>query len=222
MKVWEGLYMPDEETHYIQWFKHTQKYVDGKPAYQYHKYEECLKVLQNKRNAIDIGGNLGFWSRVMCLDFNRVEAFEPVQLYADIFKLNAPDANLHVLALSDEEQVINMVCEEADTCGNTRVEVLKKRGKLREKSIQEAIAVTLDSFGFTEVDFIKIDCEGYEYPILMGAEQTILANKPVIIVEQKPNKGNTFGYAEDKAVQYLISLGMKTHKVISGDYIMVW
>jgi hypothetical protein len=47
-------------------------------------------------------------------------------------------------------------------------------------------------------------------------------NKPVIIVEQKPNKGKKYGYADDQAVKYLQGLGMKIHQVISGDYIMRW
>ena len=75
---------------------------------------------------------------------------------------------------------------------------------------------------FADVDLIKVDCEGYELNVLRGALQTILINKPVIIVEQKPGHGKVFGYADDAAVNYLRGLGMREYTVLSGDYIMVW
>ena len=40
MKVWEGLYLPETETHLVDWMKAVKKYVDGKPTYQYRKYED--------------------------------------------------------------------------------------------------------------------------------------------------------------------------------------
>jgi len=218
MKVWEGLYLPEGETHLVDWMKAVKQYVDGKPTYQYSKYAECLKIIDNKRNAIDVGGNLGFWSRVMCLDFQNVEAFEPVTEYCEYFKLNAPHAILHNVALSDKEMVITMACATDGSCGGTAPQVNKRK----EKALQDVTTVLLDSYGFTDVDFIKIDCEGYELHVLRGAEQTIMDNKPVIIVEQKPNKGKKYGYADDAAVKYLKSFGMKVHQIISGDYIMRW
>lgn len=218
MKVWEGLYLPENETHLVDWMKAVKHYVDGKPTYQYSKYAECLKIIDNRKLAIDVGGNLGLWSRVMCLDFDRVEAFEPVSQYCDYFRKNAPKANLHEVALSDEDMVITMACATDGSCGDTAPMVSKRR----EKPLQEVATTLLDSYGFTDVGFIKIDCEGYELHVLQGAEHTILDSKPVIIVEQKPGKGKKYGYKDTAAVSYLESLGMRVYKEISGDYIMRW
>jgi FkbM family methyltransferase len=218
MKVWEGLYLPETETHLVDWMKAVKKYVDGKPTYQYSKYAECLKIIEDKRTAIDIGGNLGLWSRVMCLDFKNVQAFEPVTEYCDYFVKNAPEANLHNIGLSDKAGELVMACATDGSCGDTAPLVNKRK----EKALQIVEVVLLDDYQFTDVDFIKIDCEGYELHVLRGAEQTIIENKPVIIVEQKPGKGKKYGYADDAAVKYLKSLGMKVHQIISGDYIMRW
>lgn len=216
MKVWEGLYLPENETHLVDWMKAMKRYVDGKPTYQYNKYSECLKYVKQRRRAIDVGGNLGLWSRVMCLDFEVVEAFEPVSDYCEYFKLNAPKANLYNVALSDEDVILTMACATDGSCGDTAPMVNKRK----EKALQDVGTVLLDSYHFTDVDFIKVDCEGYEYHVLRGAQDTILENEPIIIVEQKPNKGKKYGYADDEAVKYLQGLGMKVHQVISGDYIM--
>lgn len=218
MKVWEGLYLPEGETHLVDWMKAVKHYVDGKPTYQYSKYSECLKIMKNRRTAIDVGGNLGLWSRVMSLDFDNVQAFEPVSEYCEYFVKNAPKAILHNVALSDEEMIITMACATDGSCGDTAPQVNKRK----EKALQEVETVLLDSYCFVDVDFIKVDCEGYELHVLQGAEQTILSNKPVIIVEQKPGKGKKYGYSDDAAVKYLKGLGMKVHQVISGDYIMRW
>lgn len=218
MRVWEGLYLPENENHLIDWMKAAKRYVDGKPTYQYNKYSECLKIIKNRRTAIDVGGNLGLWSRVMCLDFQSVQAFEPVTEYCEYFKLNAPNATLHNVALSDECMEIVMACATDGSCGDTAPLVNKRK----EKALQTVETMLLDSFEFKNVDFIKVDCEGYELHVLRGAEQTIVSNRPVIIVEQKPGKGKKYGYADDAAVKYLQSLGMKIHNVISGDYIMEW
>ena len=45
--------------------------------------------------------------------------------------------------------------------------------------------ITLDSLNFSEVDFIKLDVEGYELDVIKGGINTLRDNDPVIIVEQK-------------------------------------
>ena len=52
---------------------------------------------------------------------------------------------------------------------------------------------TLDSYGFTDVDIIKVDVEGHEFDVVQGAEQTILKYRPVVqleMVEHQPIRFN--------------------------------
>lgn len=53
--------------------------------------------------------------------------------------------------------------------------------------------VTLDSYGFTDVDIIKIDVEGYELNVLQGADATIAANRPIVQVECVETQPRAFG-----------------------------
>ena len=46
----------------------------------------------------------------------------------------------------------------------------------------------LDSFNLQNINFIKLDVEGYEEKILNGSKNTILKHKPTVVIEQ--NKGN--------------------------------
>jgi FkbM family methyltransferase len=218
MTIWEGLYLPDGEQHLIDWMRNARKYVDGKPTYQHNKYSEALSLVKKRRRAIDVGGNIGLWSRVMSIDFEVVEAFEPVTEFAEYFRFNAPNAVLHQVALSDSKRMVTMARDVGGSCGD----VGPMSSKVKSKAIERVETALLDDFAFRDVDFIKVDCEGYELHVLRGAEQTILGNKPVMIVEQKPGKGSRYGYEDDAAVKYLQGLGMKIHTVLAGDYIMSW
>ena len=80
--------------------------------------------------------------------------------------------------------------------------------------------LTLDSFGFQDVGFIKVDCEGYERQVLEGGVETIERERPVIIVEQKPDMASRYGLDDTSAVPFLQDLGMRKVAVMNGDYIM--
>lgn len=63
---------------------------------------------------------------------------------------------------------------------------------------------TLDSYGLTDVDAIKIDCEGYELPILRGARTTIGSCRPVVQLEIVPAQCRHFGYTPDDIWQFFM------------------
>jgi hypothetical protein len=80
---------------------------------------------------------------------------------------------------------------------------------------------SLDDFGFTNVDFIKVDVEGYENNIVKSGEKTIRDNRPIIIVEQKKR---TLRYDQYKheAISTLSKWGMSIAWEIKGDYCLTW
>jgi FkbM family methyltransferase len=80
----------------------------------------------------------------------------------------------------------------------------------------------LDDFGLQDVDFIKLDCEGFELFALRGGEEMLKRCRPCVIVEQKPGRAQKFGLRETEAVDYLRGLGAHLRTVISGDYVVSW
>lgn len=204
MKCVEGIWLPDHEDHLLQFAKsHGWTYQD-------HKLQAALKYVNKWTRVIDVGGHVGLWSKSLVEFFDHVEAFEPVKEHRECFEKNVSGANIHPYALSDKEQRLCMKMEHGSS-GDSYVQ-----------GDGDTEARTLDSFGFDDVGFIKIDCEGYELFVVKGAKETLLKNKPVMIVEQKPGKAEKYGLEDTAAVKYLETLGAKLREQISGDYILTF
>ena len=80
---------------------------------------------------------------------------------------------------------------------------------------------TLDSFNFDRVDMIKIDVEGFEEEILVGAEQTILRNHPILAIEQQKHEYKD-AITELPSVRMLEAWGYKVVGQVKKDWVMKW
>ncbi len=208
----QGIFLPSGETHLTKWMTDNGEMVDGKGTYQIKKLRVALSHCTRFRTAIDVGGHVGLWAMQLAKKFQSVHAFEPVEAHRECFVLNTqdmPNVTLHAAALGDHE---GSVCIETAPTSS---------GDSRVGGDGNIPLCTLDSFNIHEVDFIKLDCEGYEYFALRGGEQTIRKWMPTIIVEQKPGRGQRFGLTELQAVEWLMTLGYACVAKMSGDFVMV-
>lgn len=205
-----GVWLPDGETHLTQWMRAKNQVVDGKLTYQFSKQRAALSYCARRRNAVDVGAHCGLWSMHLAHAFQMLYAFEPVAAHRECFALNVPYGNvvLHDCALGEREGLVSIRTEESSS-GDSWVDGAGNIPMHR-----------LDDFDLQEVDFIKLDCEGYELFALRGGEETIKRCRPTICVEQKPGKAQKFGLGETDAVAYLEGLGAQLRQVISGDYIL--
>lgn len=214
MKLVGGNWLPDHEEHLGPWMMHPKNKViiDGKHMYQYGKQLAALQNVKQWRTAVDIGAHVGLWSGHLAKRFQTVHAFEPVEEHRRCFGLNVLAANieLHPVALGAQAGSVSMKTEQGSS-GNTQV---AGAGDIEMR--------TLDSYALQDVDFMKLDCEGYELYALQGALETLKRCHPAICVEQKPKTLGNFGFKEPEAVQLLQSLGAVVRRHWSGDYMMSW
>ena len=121
--------------------------------------------------------------------FREVVAFEPVQAHRECFVRNveATNVTLHPCALGMLEGSVSIRTEPTST-GDSWV---KGEGDIPMR--------TLDSFNLENVDFIKIDCEGYEENVLRGAMDTIRRCRPVVLVEQKREREHELRHVQERA-----------------------
>lgn len=222
MKRFDEWYFPDHEEHLQEWMGTVGDRQHGRLIYQGNKYRTALKYTKQRRRAVDVGGHVGLWSFQMVHDFDRVDAFEPMPAHRECWTKNIGEVfdpklcEVHPYALGADDRGVHMSTRTPNSSGDTSVD-LDGNGLLVQQ-------VRLDWFGFRDIDFLKIDCEGYELYVCQGARATLLACKPVVIVEQKPETGgpDRYGISTTAAVEYLEALGAKRREVLQGDYILSW
>jgi FkbM family methyltransferase len=162
---------------------------------------------------VDAGAHVGFWSYYLASQFRTVHAFEPSELFAYCFERNVRAKNvvLHRVALGDAQGAIDLEIV-PDNTGATHVRP-GTGGMIPMKR--------LDDYGLDEVDFLKVDVEGYERRVLEGARQTLLRCTPVVIIEQKDFAGR-YGDDQIAAADFLISLGAVAFAQVVKDFIFAW
>jgi FkbM family methyltransferase len=215
MYEYQGWWFPDNEDHFPKMMK---KSVDrGGPAeYQYQVRDRSMQYVKHHRVALDIGANVGLWSRNLCKNFVTVLAFEPVAMFRECLVRNVAADNLQVkdFALGDQRTTATMVITEGNT-GHTHI---------NPNSIGHGNTEVwrLDDLDLDVVDYIKMDCEGFEYRVIQGAKDTIRRCRPVLVVEQKPHEMYSRDYGQFAAIGLLESWGMTQLDRVKDDWIMGW
>jgi len=182
--------------------------------YQYHKLMGHLdremyfigKFTNKRRIAIDVGANIGMYTVYLAKLFNTIYSFEPIPALAnDLAASKIKNNFVYNVGLAEE----NSKRELKIPYNNITREALYAWAYFNSEHIErlflkgESIIVdcrTLDSYCFSDVDFIKIDVEGYELNILIGAKDTINKYKPILLIEVpsgRKDRNNILNYLND-------------------------
>lgn len=120
------------------------------------------------------GANLGMYSHFYSKMFDVVWAFEPDYL------------NFHCLVNNNQlPNVIKMQAILGSECGVAGInqENMSNVGMHKVKNDGFIPKLTIDSLNLPFLDLLQLDVEGYEYPILQGAIETIKKFLPVVVAE---------------------------------------
>lgn len=171
---------------------------------------------------IDIGANKGWFTVLFgkLAETGRVFAFEPEQRAFDELVRNIKLNDLKNIiplnvALSDHNGVGNMVVpfnhsplayldsKSENDGGNTRVVALDD---------------FIESNHLSLIDLMKIDAEGSEYNILLGAKRLLASeHAPILIVEAFDKCLSRYGSSVNQMIDYLMSLNYRIVDIESGE-----
>lgn len=164
MKNVGSFWLPDGDTYFVD-----------KPNYEIEDTNRAFKKLKKCRVAIDVGAHCGYWSQRLSKKFEQVISLEPVTEHFECLKKNTHNVN--------NIEVIKAAASDTNTLTKIKIYV-ENSGKSKISEHGTPInSITLDSLALKNVDFIKIDVEGHEKNVLIGAHETIMKYKPVLFVE---------------------------------------
>lgn len=131
------------------------------------------------RTAVDIGANIGNHSIQYAKNFQKVYAFEPNPITFKLLALNTSklkNIKIFECAISTGDYMSYMQMPQ-DNLGGAWIDAEDGEFKIK--------CVPLDLFqkDFGCIDFMKIDTEGHEREVLIGARETILHSRPIIMFE---------------------------------------
>jgi FkbM family methyltransferase len=154
----------------------------------------------------------------MAQRFGKVYAFEPADDCFTCLQKNIedlPNVQIYKAAVGEKAGHCSVQDDERRV-GNTGARYIRpnKRG--------EVPVVTLDELGFLACGLLKVDVEGFEHAVLVGAKKLITQHKPVIIMEcDKHFSMKRYGVPNDTAEQWLISRGYRVAEHMRPDKVFV-
>ncbi len=146
---------------------------------QYAAFSTCF--LRPDYTVLDVGANIGMTAAIMSsvVHAGNIFAFEPgpkvfEELEANCRRNNLVNVHPHQLAISDQPGTVNFAEDSA-------------YGHLATDGAVAVEANTVDNLvrtlGLKAVDFIKIDVEGHEWPVLRGATEVLAVHHPLVYME---------------------------------------
>lgn len=186
-------------------------------VYEEHKLKAFSFLLKanNCKTLLDIGASTGSYSLLPLVipDLN-VWSFEPcVKTFAALslnMVMNGLDkTRLRLMAISDYigEGILNEVVHDEQKA----LSILGgKPAAHKEVEQRRTMVDTIDNFCRTKniiPDAIKIDVEGNELAVLLGAMHVLSTYKPILQVEYSQENANQYGYNVNEIKYYLLGYG---------------
>jgi FkbM family methyltransferase len=166
------------------------------PAYQVPELD-----LSQARNIIDVGASIG-WATLWLAQRApraRLVSIEPDPRWWDLF-----DQNVAANGVSDRVTLLKAAVGSSSGLGRLSLNRQTGFGELRSDdagptpvlSLAEAAAPILG-----DIDLVKLDCEGGEYGILLGADDGLLRRIHAITLEYHPVSGHSLDHLRNRLME---------------------
>ena len=196
----ENFAIVERDTHIGKWVMESKRLdFDQNALPTYLKYFNKNDVLLN------VGANIGCYAyafidkakEIVCIEPND-EAFECLQFNLSSYK------NIILLhtAVSNKQHPYT-IHNEYDNVGMAYV----------EERISDKYTITIDDLKMNQLNFILMDCEGYELKALEGAEKTINQFKPIMVIEINNMTLERTNTTREDIFNWLINHGYKFRNI---------
>ena len=186
------------------------------PVRQVQDCEVALKYVKNFNCCVQAGGNVGVWPKYLSRMFKEVHTFEPSRENFECLETNVTEKNIEIYnkALSNKNELVGLTLINGFEDYSVAYKITKDLSNFN--ALKEAII--LDDLNL-KPGLIYLDVNGYEYFAIMGAENTIKQNHPVIAFEESPLAKE---YNAGDIDEYLRNIGYKKVDKINRDVIYTY
>ena len=201
--------------------------LESAPEWEVMETSFVLNNVKERDVFIDVGANIGYFSMLAARQRAKaIFSFEPVpktyEMLAKNIAYNGFEGIVRTfnLALGSEEQTL----EFTDSIGpKNHVRYYTDDNHSKKRTIKVR-ATTLDKFvaGTEEIkqmDFIKIDVEGFDYNVLLGAKNCIARFEPTVLIEVQAHRLAKFNSSPDQIFDFFKAFGYK-HLCITDNAIL--
>lgn len=151
---------------------------------------DLFRVLaENSKTVLDIGSNIGCTAIFFASIAKSVYAFEPSPSTFSLLEKNVSKSrkkNVHSknYGIGYENGETNLTFAPSNRSGGfVSNKITASLGHTVERIAIKRLDDVIVSLGVRDIEFIKIDVEGFEGDVLRGAKQTLAKHKPVVVLE---------------------------------------
>ena len=177
-------------------------------------------LIENTGHIIDVGANIGYhsicWSTM--IPNYQVHSFEPGKETFDLLEFNVVknQKNNIILvnaAVSDKSGIASFYY-----CSDNAYSSLKDTKRKEIVATYEVKVIKIDDYvkshNLEKVSFLKIDVEGLEHNVLIGAKETLLSKKPIVFCEIYA--GSNSNENPLRTIHFIEALGYKSFILKDG------
>ena len=187
-----GFWVPSNDIHVNDW-KAGKPFTQNKCLIKFLEY--CKTQNKKFRTVIDVGAWCGTWAKALEPFAKKVIAFEPDRIHFECLQKNCTiNCDCRNEAIGSENKNVSLTEDSF-----TQAKRVDSTGDIR--------MVTLDSFGYENIDMIKIDVEGYEMEVLKGAKKTLQGTQYLMI--ELNNNTKKYGSSNNNVEKYISDIGFK-------------
>lgn len=171
---------------------------------------------------VDVGSNIGYIAAVAAACVGKsgeVHGFEPLkELYSRLEKLQSDNQEykffFNNLALGKESGTLNISFNPDHDARNATIVPGHDLGVTYEVPVTRLDSYIIDNISSPgAIKIIKIDVEGFEFPVLLGLENFLEKHKPIIICEYKPWELSKLGLSSKQLKDYMKKLSYQAYDI---------
>jgi len=191
---------------FLHSFRHKDYWVHGKRR-EHETMQFIARIVRPGDIAVDVGAHIGYiglYLTKLVGPQGHVYCFEPGSNNHPYTAKNLgthPNTTVFQKGVGDSCGQLEFVIENLSGQNNSFLKnyecldlLQKSQGLRAESQVQLIDVVTLDSLmdDVGRIDFVKVDAEGFEWPVLKGAQRLLATQSPAITLEMQFDRQEQF------------------------------